>query len=204
MYTKAKIFNLALSALLLTKRISDVENDPSSENNTLKVNWEAAFNVALTEMDLDGTSAQKQLELIETEPNDLWLFAYKYPTNAAMIRRLQNGVLMDKLSNQIQRRVMIHDGKKVIVTNQECAIVEYVPNDFDLKWLSPPAGVAIAYKLAIMSAPLIAGKGAATLIAKIQEDYKSARYTAQMHDRIENQNFVDPSDQSEFVEARIS
>lgn len=206
MYSKAKIFNLALSALLLTKKVINPDEDTSMENTVLNVNWETAFNMTLADLDLDGTSTQKQLELIEEEPNDadLWLYAYKYPTSCTMIRRIQNGVLMDKLSNQIQRRVAIHDGKKVIFTNEQAAIIEYIPTDFDLKWLSAPAALAIAYKLATLAAPLIAGKGAAQLRIELEQKYAMTKMSAQQLDRLENANFVDPEDQSEFVEARLS
>lgn len=204
MYTKADIYNLALGALLLSKTISDIDSDTSSECRTLNVHWKAAFNSTLQDLDLDGTSSIKTLELLEENPNDLWLFAYKYPVKCAFFRRIQNGALMDKRSNQISKRVGIHDGKKVIFTNQEEAIAEIISEDVPLSSLSANAGVAIAYKLAMMSAPLIAGKGAKDLKKQIMDLYLIAKGEAQEIDRLENSNFLSEEDQSEFVEARMS
>lgn len=204
MYSKAEIFNLALGALLLTKKISDTDTDKSPENQTLNVHWNAAFRSTLADLDLDGTSSQKQLELLETDPNELWTLAYKYPSDCAFLRRLYNGALMDKRSNQIKKQVGLHNGKKVIFTHQENAVCEYIPNDVPLNLLSASAGLAIAYRLAVMSAPLIAGKGAKELRKQLNDLYLIAKAEAQELDRLENANFIDEEDQSEFVEARLS
>lgn len=204
MYTKAKIFNLALGALLLTKRISDVDSDTSIENVTLNTHYDTAFRATISDLDLDGTSSQKLLELIEEDPTNLWKFAYKYPTNCAFLRRLQNTALKDVRSNQIKRRVAIHNGQKVIFTNQEDVIIEYIPNDLNLNLLSANAGLAIAYRLAILAAPLVAGKAALPLRKDISASYIIVKAEAQEHDRLENANFDSDDELSEFVEARTS
>ena len=204
MYTKAKIFNLALGALLLKKRISDTETDISTENQTLNVHWETALYSVLEDLDLDGTSSQKTLELRVTEPNDMWNFAYKYPVDCALLRRIQTSVLKDNRTTQVPRRVGIHDNEKVIFCDQEDVIIEYIPKDVPLNSLSANVGLAIAYKLALLSAPLIAGKGADKLRAQIEKYYLVAKGEAQEHDRMENANFDEDAIVSEFVEERTS
>lgn len=204
MYTKAKIYNLALGALLLTKRISDTDTDPSIENQTLNVHYDSAFRTALEDLDLDATSTQKTLELMVADPNDLWLFAYKYPSNCSFLRRLQSAAIKDNRTTQIIRKVGLHNNQKVIFTNQEEAIAEYIPNDFPLGVLSASAGLAIAYRLAILASPLIAGKGAGKLREDVQKLYLIAKAEAQEHDRMENANFDQDEVISEFVETRTS
>jgi len=203
MYTKASIYNLALGALLLNKRISDVLTDTSTENQTLNVHYNTALISTLQDLDLDATATQKDLELIEEDPNDLWSFAYKYPTNCAFLRRIQSAVVKDTRSTQIPRRIANHGGVKAIFCHQESAVAEYVSTDLPLSLLSANAGLAVAYKLAQLAAPLIAGKGAAQLRKEIQANYMLAKAEAQEHDRLENSNFDDDSTISEFVEARL-
>lgn len=213
MHTKVKIFNLALGALLLTKRISDTETDASQENQTLKVHWETAFQSAIQDMDLDATSTRVALELVKECPVPDWKFAYKYPNNCAMLRRLlhfHNGEAYvhhtnhkDIRSTQIKRQVANYNNQKVIFTNQCDAWLEYVPNNFSLELLSAPAGLAIAYKLAQLAAPLISGKGAAALRKEIQASYILIKAEAQQHDRLENATFDEDYVISEFVEARL-
>lgn len=202
MYTKAKIFNLALGALLLNKRIADVDTDTSVENMTLNVHYDTAFRATLQDLDLDGTSTQKILELIEEEPTDLWLFAYKYPTDCAFFRRIQSEVLKDGRTTQIKKRIAIHNGVKAIFTNQEDAIIEYISHDISLTLLSASAGLAVAYKLAMLASPLISGKGAGPLRKEIQGLYLISKAEAQEHDRMENSDFDSDNEMSEFVEAR--
>lgn len=204
MYTKAKIFNLALGALLLTKRISDTDTDTSVENLTLNVHYDTAFRTTIEDLDLDSLSVQSTLELIEEDPNDLWLFAYKYPANCSLLRRIQSEVTKDTRNTQIQRRIITHNGVKAIFTNQEDAILEYIPHDLTLNLLSSNAGLAVAYKLAILAAPLISGKGAGPLRKEIQSLYLLAKTKAQEHDRLENASYDEDSIMSEFVEERLS
>lgn len=204
MYTKVKIFNLALSALLLNKRIADTDTDTSIENQTLNVHYDTALRSTLQDLDLDGTSTQKVLELVEADPTDLWLYAYKYPTDCSFLRRIQSSSLKDNRTTQIKRRTANHNGQKVIFTNQEDAIVEYISHTLNLNTLSASAGLAIAYKLAMLASPLIAGKGALALRKEIQGSYVIAKAEAQEHDRLENANFDEDDVMSEFVEARTS
>jgi hypothetical protein len=204
MYSKAKIFNLALGALLLNKKIIDTDGDSSIENQTLNIHWDTAFRSTLQDLDLDSTSSQKILELIEADPTDLWSFAYKYPNDCSFFRRIQTTTLRDTRSTQVPRRVAIHNGNKVIFCNEEEAIIEYISHDVPLNTLSANIGLAIAYKLAILSAPLIAGKAALELRKNIQASYVLIKAEAQEIDRLENANFETDEEMSEFVEARLS
>ena len=204
MHTKASIFNLALGALLLNKRIIDTATDPSPENQTLNIHYDVALQSTVQDMDLEATSTQKTLELIVADPNDLWSFAYKYPSNCSFFRRIQSAVVKDVRSTRIPYKVTNHNGVKAIYTNQEVAIGEYISTDFPLSLLSASAGLAVGYKLAQLASPLIAGKGASALRKEIQALYVIAKSEAQEHDRLENANFDDDDVISEFVEARIS
>lgn len=204
MHSKAKIFNLALGALLLQRRVTDADTDPSNEAKVLLTHYDVALNATLEDLDLDSTSTEEILELIEADPNDNWLYAYKYPTNCAFLRRLQSPVLTDNRTTHIPRRVAIHNGVKVIFTDKEEAVAEYVSYDVPLNSLSATAGLAIAYRLAMLSAPLITGKGAKALIDSIEKKYIATKAEAQEQDRRENFNFVDDDIASEFVEARTT
>lgn len=204
MYSKAEIFNLALGALLLTKEISDPATDPSKECRVLNVHWNTALRSTLVDLDLDMTTTEKLLELIEENPTDLWLYAYKYPSNCAFFRRIQTSVLKDTRRTKVPLRMANHNGVKVIFTNAEDAIGEYIPYDASLNLLNPSAGLAVAYRLAQLSAPLVVGKGALALRKDISSLYVIAKAEAQEHDRLENADFDDDETISEFVETRLS
>jgi hypothetical protein len=207
LYTKASIWNISLGALLLQRRIVDPNTDASNEAKVLNTFWEAAFWSALADMDLDATSSEKALELLESQPNDLWAYAYKYPSTCAFLRRIQSGALKDSKSTHIQRRVGQHIfngvSHKAIFTNQESAIIEYIPTDIKISSLNASAGLAIGYKLAHLASPLITGKGSQKLKESIWLQYNIAKADAQKHDKEENFDFNDPEVESEFVQARL-
>ncbi len=204
MYTKAQIYNLALGLLLLARRITDTTTDPSNECRVLNTHWDAAWAMALEDMDLDSTSTQVTLALVEEDPNDMWTFAYTYPTDCAFLRRIVSTERIDNRTTRIPLAVRIHEGAKVILTNEEDAIAEIIDKSLDPSILNASAGMAVAAMLAKMSAPLITGKGAAKLVKDLEEKYNTFKTEAQETDARENFNFTDERLSSEWVEERTS
>ena len=135
-YTKPQLYNLALSALLLQRQISDPVTDKSNEAKVLNSVWDAAFYGALQDLDLERLSEDFTLELKENNPDDLWLFAYKYPSRCAHLRRIKSCVRTDNRYTHIAKRVGQYDGETVIFTNQEGAILNMIPRDVPLTALS--------------------------------------------------------------------
>jgi hypothetical protein len=203
MYTKAEIFNLALGALLLNRRVDNPDTDPSNEAKVLLSHYDVAFRSTLEDLNLDSTASQVALELLEEDPNKLWKFAYKYPNDCIFLRRIQTCRRRDDRYSRIRLKTGIHDGEKVIFTDEEEAIAEYISKDIPLSTLSPTAGLCVAYKLASLSSPLITGKGADRLRQSIMESYVMYKIEAQEQDRNENLILEHEWEESEFVKARM-
>ncbi len=209
MFTKAKIMNLALQALLLSRQISDPNSDRSNEAKILNEAYDVAFKSALFDMDLDSTASLEDLELLAENPTALWAYAYKYPAKCAFFRRVvdpldSTGQVVDDRGTHNPKRVMIYEGKKVIFTNVQGAAGEWIPIDFPLQTLSAPAGLTIALRLAYMAAPLIVGKGAKSLMTEIENRYRASKAEAQALDERESFSFQDDSNMSEFVKVRTT
>lgn len=219
MFSKTDIYNLALGALLLTKRISDNNTDTSQENQTLNVHWPMALEQTLTDLDLDCTAQRQPLALVATNPQAGWNYAYKYPANCILLRRLidpcrfqsdgfynryEDGIRPDTRYTQVPRQTGTYLGNKVIFCNLDQAYVEYIAIDISLNLLSASAVLALAYKLAQLAAPLITGKGAAALRTEILNGYKLVKAEAQELDRQENATFQKDWEMSDFVRARLS
>lgn len=209
MYNKAVLMNLALQALLLTKQITDPASDQSNEAKVLNQIYDVAFRTALIDLDLDSTCSQNALELVEENPNNQWLYSYKYPQNCLYLRRLidpqdYSSQTMDDKFTRVLLQVFIKDGKKVIFTNLVSALAQWIPHDFPLQTLSPSAGMAIAQRLAWMACPLIVGKGANRLRQEIEKNYVIYKVEAQALDSRESFNFQSDEVLSEFVKTRLS
>lgn len=204
MFTQAKIYNLALQALLLTRQIIDVNSDKSNEAKVLNELWPVLIKSGLADLDLDSTSTEQNLLLVAKDPVHHWRFAYKYPDKCAFFRRIRSHQVVDDKFSHHSKRVMIWEGQKVIFANHENAVGEYIPIDFPLQTLSAPAGMALAHRLAWMAAPLIVGKGASALRNNIDKQYIAWKAEAQAQDERESFSFQSDENMSEFVKTRMS
>lgn len=204
MYNQVDIFNIALGALLLNKTIVDIDSDSSKENKHLKQFYPIALAQTLQDLDLDATSSRKELELYQEDPNDEWLYAYKYPTKCRFFRRIVSGQRKDNRSTSIPRARGVLDGVSVIYTNQPDAIGEYISSDVGLQHLNANAGLALGYKLAFLASTLIVGKGGLKIRQDINQMYGIFKLEAQEQDRLEGDTYEDSAVDSEFVQARTS
>jgi hypothetical protein len=202
-YTKPQIYTLTLSALQLSKEVVDVATDRSNEVRVLNMHYDAALEATLKDLDLDSLSSTMDLELIEELDEGPWTYVYKYPTNCAKLRRIENQVPTDNITTHIPKVVKMYGTQKAIYTNEYEAVIEYIPKDVSLAAFSSMAGMALVYKLALLSAPLIAGKGSKSLLKELKEAYVMAKTEAQEDDRDENFNYEADHLRSEFVSTRL-
>lgn len=203
-FSKTKAYNLALSHLLLSRQIENVETDTTNEVRVLNTFWDEALSLTLSELDLDSLSETIQLELLAELSDGPWTYAYKYPANAEFFRRLVSGAVIDTNRTHIAKKVAIYDNQKAIFTNESEASAEYIPKDIELSLLNTSASLAVSYMLAFLSAPLIVGKGAKKLRESMFGSYEIMVSKAQQLDALENYNYDNASDRSEYVAARIS
>ena len=204
MFDKTKIFNLALGALQIQKTISNADTDPSKEVLTLNVFWDLAYQTALEDMDLDSTSSRKTLELLKTEPNEFWRYAYKYPTDCAFLRRIVSGTVTDDQFTREDMRVEMFEGDKVIMCNRREAEIEYIAKDFPVDSLTPQAAYYVSLLLARLSLPLVAGTNKKAITDEIKDNLTMALLGAQARDGKETSIYQPDYMKSEFVKARLS
>lgn len=204
-FTKTEIYNLALSALLLSEEVINIDSSKSNNISILNRFWNVAFQSTLQDLDLDSLSEPIPLELIE-ELDDTYSydFVYKYPSNCLFFRRIQSGFLTDNRSTHISKRVGLYEGQKAIFTNESTPTAECIPKDVPIEAFNAMAVLAVGYKLAILSAPLLVGKGAKRLREEINNSYIIAKFEAQETDARENFRYESEEVRSEFVEARLS
>lgn len=203
MYSKTKIYNLALNFLLITRDIKNADTDQSNECKVLNLHWDLGLNTALEEMDLNATAKQEDLTLVTNDPNDLWDKAYKYPTNCALVRRLVTPYTQDNPDTRVEYETGIYGTQKVIFTNEIEAVVSFIPSDLPLSVLSANAALCIAAKLAELSSALIVGKGARELRKDVITKFELYKAKAQAHDMKENFKYINPHFESDLVRARI-
>lgn len=204
-YSQSGIYTLALSALMLSKEVTEIDTDKSNEVRVLNIFWPTALESTLKDLNIDILSSSITLELIEEiTDGGPWKYAYKYPSKCALLRKLKSCVVTDTRSTHLPKVVEIYKGQKAILTNEYQAIAKVIPTDVPLAAFSSMAALALAYNLAWLSAPLIAGKGAKTLKEEIYKQYLVFKAEAQEDDAVENFNYESDATRSEFVAARMS
>lgn len=208
MYTKVQIYNIALSALLLQRKLTSTTDENNNEVKVLNQFWDVAFYTTLQDLDLDSLSTKVTLSLIsstlDAPYDELWSFAYTYPSNFAIFRKIHSGYHKDNRATHIPKAVEIYDGQKAILTNEANAVADFIPNNVSLSLLSASAGMAVAHRLAWLSAPLIVGKGAKALRDQITQRYILHKEESQELDRMENFSYYDDAVESEFVYERTT
>lgn len=206
-FSKTEIYNIALSECLLSRQIEDAATDTSNEVKNLNRFWNIALTSTLRDLDLDSLATPVVLELLvqlDSTSNYPWTYVYKYPQNCAFFRRLSTDFIVDTKQTHIPKRVAIYEGQKAIFTDEQDAIGDIIPDDIGLKDLGPMAGMAVGQKLAMLSSPLLVGKGAKTLRKEIEQRYLISKAEAQESDMRENFNYESEATRSEFVQERLS
>lgn len=207
MYDKTGIFNLALSALFLQKKISDSETDTSKETLILRSHWDAAWNIGLQELDTDSIAVTVALELLAEAPDSNWAYVYKYPVNCAFFRRivpLVGGQVTDDTIDAIDRKIGRYLTNKAIFTNEREAKGEYIPNDITPDDLNAEEALFIAYKLARLCLPLIIGKDSDNVAKLLEARYEQAHLDARAKSAKETSIYQEEWQRSEFVKHRLS
>ena len=207
MNNKTRIFNLALQELFLQKRITDADTDDSTEAFTLRVQWDFMYSIALSELDLTSTSETKILELIAENPTKNWRYAYRYPNDSALARRIPTCNVRDDKYDEIDMTVQLftfNDSKmRVIMTNKPDAEIEYISTNVPADTLTPEAAKYIACRLAQESIPLAVGENSKSVQASIEKNLVKNLIAAQRRDRLETKVFEPEWQQSGFVRARM-
>lgn len=204
MFDKATIFNLALDALLLNYQTIDPNTDNAPQIKKLRLMWLPALSKTLADLDLDRTKQTVILEKIPDAENAYWRYVYKYPADCAKFRRICSNFNIDNKETLIPSATGIHEGQSVIYCNVDEASAEVIlAEGTPLSALNPPAGLALAYQLAIMSSALIVGKGARELKQSLQVMYNMHKAEAQENDINENVDTTPDEFESEFVYARL-
>lgn len=208
MYDKTKIFNLALQALFINKQISNADTDKSTEATVLRNNWDFVYPQVLAELDLDSTSQTKTLELLTDRPNQKWRYAYKYPNDIALLRRIDNCHVTDDIDSVINHRIELFtfngDTTKVIMTNRANSAIEYISTNIPADTLTVQACKYAAIRLAKESVSLIVGEKSATVSKTLEPKILEALIAARHRDGIETQVYEPAWKHSSLVKARMS
>lgn len=178
MASDVSICNLSLSRLRLNP-ISSLINPTTREAKECKRNYEPQRDVVLSSHDWGCARQRIALALLDETPAG-WDYAYACPGNCLVPRSIydpaaDNGTNVGGSDFSIGRREHIpfevalsNDGKsKIILTNQEDAVLIYTARISDANLFEPMLVEAIVTKLgAVLAVPLLKDKAMSTSLLK--------------------------------------
>jgi hypothetical protein len=196
-----EIANLALGHIGVSSEISDLETEQSREAKAIRRFWDVCLEQVLRDHPFGFATKVAELNLVESDPNTDWLFSYRYPTDCLFVRKILSGVNITTPSDPIDYKLAGDDSGRLIMTNQEDAVIEYtrVLTDFD----NMPADfkMAFSYRLAVYIAPSLTSGDPFKLKQDCMNGYLMEISKAEANSINEESN--DPDVDSEFVRARI-
>ena len=158
MASRVEIWNMALGNLGQSDEVNDPDEDTNAANACRRF-WDADLESEL--QDFKWSFAVKQLALAEVEedPTEEWSFSYTYPSDCAIAKRILSGTRTETLDSEIAFEIVNDDsGSKIIYTDMEDAVLEYVKQEDDTTIYPAYFRKAMSYKLAFSIAPsLISG-----------------------------------------------
>lgn len=196
-----EICNLALSSLGTGEDIADYATEDSEEARACRRFYELARDNVLR--DFPWSFATKKgiaLNLIEEDPNDEWGYSYRYPSDCINLRRILSGMRNDTRQSRISFEIGADDDGRLIFTDMEDAECEYTFRNENVSQYPLDFIEALAYRLASLIAPRIAGGNSVTKRNEMMQLYMLALSKAQKTTAMEMQPDEEP--QSEFIRAR--
>ena len=158
MATKTEICNIALSHLGISKEIANVDSEQSQEAKACRRFYDISRETVLKDFNWPFATKFATLNLIEEDPNDEWLYSYRYPNDCLFARRILSGFREDTEATRITYKIGKDDQGILFFSDKENAELEYTSDVTDVDLYTSDFKIALSYRLAhYIAARLTAG-----------------------------------------------
>jgi len=196
-----EVANLALLHLAITnKTISNLETEKSTEANISRMFYNIALENVLRDYSWPFATKFTTLALIEENPNEEWLFSYRYPTDCIRIKRMVSGLEEISVSDRIVYKIASDSSGRIILSNQEKAQIEYVKKIDDPSLMTPDFVMAFSFKLAHYMAPSLTAGDPFKLGDRASQNYELE--ISQARSNAFNEEQPSSSYESEYTRSR--
>ena len=196
-----EVANLALGHIGVNKEIDDIETEQSREAKAVRRYWDICLEQVLRDHPFGFATKVASLNLVEEDPNTDWLFSYRYPSDCLFVRKLLSGVNITTPNDPIDYKLSKDDTARLIMTNQEDAVVEYTVKITDWNQVPSDFKMAFSFRLGIYICPSLSAGDPFKIKADLQQMYLLEISKAEANSINEESN--DPDVESEFVRSRI-
>lgn len=192
-----QICNMALAHIGHTIFIDSLETEQSTEAEVCNLFYEPARDFVLEDFPWPEATKYAALGLVEEEPNDDWLFSYRYPDDCHFVRRISTP-LGRTTPEPSQFKIGADDTGKLIYCNDDDAVIEYTKHLTDVAQFRPTFTLALSWYMAALICPGLSKNPKQA--DRCMQMYAITKSTAQARALNEQQEAPEP--ESEFIRAR--
>lgn len=194
------VYNMALSHLGVGKEVARTTEN-SAEAKACNTFYETTLKSVLRDFPWPFATEYHTLEELDDNPDeDNYAYAYQYPTDCLAARRILSGIRNDNRQTRVHFKVVRQNGSKILLTDQEDAVLEYTSFVEDVDDFDPDFMQALSRRLASYIAPRLT-KSKATETATEQLKFYQFELTKARANAL-NEEQAEEEPQSEFIRVR--
>lgn len=196
-----EIANLALSDLGTGAEIAVLETENSTEAEVMRRFYPLSVQVTLRDFPWSFANAYATLALVSEDPNDEWGYAYRYPSDCVLLKKILSGVRNDTRKTKVPYEIGKDASGMLIYTDKALAQVKYTALVTDPSKFPPDFKLAVAHRLAAYAASRLCGEDPFKQGPRAMELYLFEISTAKASNSNEQQDEEEPD--SEFINSRL-
>lgn len=184
---KVDVCNLALMHLAVGLQIQNFDTEASEGAAACRLSYDIARQKVLRDFDWPFAFAVANLAQVAIQPTTEWGYSYRYPANAVAIRRLVNGATRVDTEDSRAIYAIGRDATGQIIYSDLASsgtnplVVQYTYDEQDTTRFAPDFVVALAFYLAFLIGPRVAGGDQFKLADRAYQLYQRAIIEAQVN-----------------------
>lgn len=191
---------MALSHLGIGQGIANLDTEKSQEATACRRFFDVSKEATLRDFKWPFSRKYQALNLISENPNEEWLFEYRYPSDCLDIIKILNSNYNESRQEREPYIVSKDNSGKTILTNKSLATIEYTQNVTDTAFFPPDFTLALSFRLAAYVVSGLTKGDPFKLGDKMVALYNLELNRAKSNALNEQQDFEVP--QSEFIRGR--
>jgi len=195
MAADTEIANLALSYVGVGKQIAELSTEQSEEARACRQFYDTVLRTMFEEFRWGFATRTVSLAVVQVDPTPEWMRSFRYPSDAAFIRRILGGVLRD-----VPYAIAGDNAGRLIYANLEEATVEYTKYVTDGTHYPAQFKMAVAQRLAFHIMSRLSKGDPKKLGARSNELYTLSIATARAAQA--NESHPDTSGKSDMIRSR--
>lgn len=200
MATKTELSNMAISHLGTGMTIANLDTEDSEEAAVCRTFFDTAFEATLREFDWPFARVYEELTLVKEDPTEEWAYAYRYPSDCQMLRKILSGTRNETRSTRVPFAISKDASGRLVFTDQYDPVARYTQEITDLSLCTADFNIAFSFKLAMYIAPRLTQGDPYKLKQEMQSSYMAEISNAKA--LAINEEQPDQAPESEFIRAR--